>query len=328
MFDEKPKIEEVFESKMTDNDPTASILNKESALPSSFDDALTSEHHSNGQGVKAEDIDELEDSNEKPIPATTGTFDVPRTLPRDDKAEEVVFTNGDGQPHTPPVFSGIMGYQAGMVSDEKPRMNSAQTTQINGYSGQNGQADSPDVEIVGESKPFIFPTAGPSYHPTQPAGVPYHPTNPVYPPEGFQAPSTGAIDLTNDEFANRYALPAAAPPPTMGQPDSIDSLDLRDRRPVCIGSIDTQALILYPIAIMQKGALRDEMIEGGELRVDLGGEEWLKVKLKFRKGKGIGIQGTQEVGPDGRNGPMADTVINIMNGKSVLQLASLGKRKY
>ena len=112
-----------------------------------------------------------------------------------------------------------------------------------------------------------------------------------------------AIDLTNDDVASRYSQPTNVQPA---------QLDMTDRRPVCIGSIDTQALILYPISIMQKGSDRDELVRAGELRVDQGGEEWLKVKLKFRKGKGVG----QTPGGDAGNGQAADTVINIMSCES------------
>lgn len=65
--------------------------------------------------------------------------------------------------------------------------------------------------------------------------------------------------------------------------------------------------------MMQKGSGRDELIRANELRVDQGGEEWLKVKLKFRKGKGVGAQGSMGAGADGMNGPSADSVINIMS---------------
>lgn len=43
--------------------------------------------------------------------------------------------------------------------------------------------------------------------------------------------------------------------------------------------------------------------------MDSGGEEWLKVKLKFRKGK------TAEAGANGSN---PETVINIMNSKQTV----------
>lgn len=114
-----------------------------------------------------------------------------------------------------------------------------------------------------------------------------------------------AIDLTNDDVASRYSQPTEVQPPQPAQ------LDLTDRRPVCIGSVDTQALILYPISIMQKGSNRDELLRSGDLRVDQGGEEWLKVKLKFRKGKGV-AQAAGAAG-DAGNGQSADTVINIMS---------------
>lgn len=115
-----------------------------------------------------------------------------------------------------------------------------------------------------------------------------------------------AIDLTDEDVASRYSQPTNIQPPQPAQ------LDMTDRRPICIGSIDTQALILYPIPIMQKGSNRDDLIRAGELRVDQGGEEWLKVKLKYRKGKVAG----QISGAGTENGPSPDTVINIMSCKS------------
>jgi hypothetical protein len=187
---------------------------------------------------------------------------------------------------------------------------------------------SPEVEVVGESNRSIGGGHPGSYSVQRIGPGPVRPLN--FTPYGTYAGPSGssaarpeqkppppattvsrtdvAIDLTDDDVAARYSMPPAPAQPA--------NLDMSDRRPVCIGSIDTQALILYPISIMQKGSSRDELIRFGELRVDHGGEEWLKVKLKFRKGKGVGTQGTMTPGADGTNGPSADTVINIMSCES------------
>jgi hypothetical protein len=205
----------------------------------------------------------------------------------------------------------------------------------------NEDEGSPEVEVVGESR-VAGPGVGPGYghghasssipsgvhaqevvwtgsaqglgygHPHHLAGPSSSTIKPEFPVGASTSTSAAAaaapIDLTDDTVADRYAQPAP--------PISTPTLDMTDRRPVCIGSIDTQALILYPIPMMQKGSGRDELIRMNELRVDHGGEEWLKVKLKFRKGKGVGAQGSMETGADGMNGPSADTVINIMNCES------------
>ena len=198
---------------------------------------------------------------------------------------------------------------------------------------------SPDVEVVGESRVAVpAPAPGPSSSGARARevvwtgsaqgfgyGQPHHPTasssststiKPEFPTATTStSTSAGPIDLTDDTVADRYAQPAA--------PISAPTLDMTDRRPVCIGSIDTQALILYPISLMQKGSGRDELIRVNELRVDQGGEEWLKVKLKFRKGKGVGAQGSTEAGADGMNGPSADSVINIMSCEWAALIASM-----
>jgi len=234
-------------------------------------------------------------------------------------------------------FGGNLPSSNGFAGDVASASNSGSMTMTNGYghastgSSKPIEVDedegSPEVEVVGESRVAV-PTAAPAPVASSRAheavwtgtaqgfgyGQPYLPAasssstiKPEVIPPANPTTSTSAapIDLTDDTVADRYAQPAA--------PISAPTLDMTDRRPVCIGSIDTQALILYPISMMQKGSGRDELIRANELRVDQGGEEWLKVKLKFRKGKGVGAQGSMGAGADGMNGPSADSVINIMS---------------
>lgn len=89
------------------------------------------------------------------------------------------------------------------------------------------------------------------------------------------APTTSstAIDLTN----------APSPPPQPAAPDA--------RKPICIGSIDTQALILYPSPLMEKGNSTEDLVRSRQVRIDQVGDEWLHVKCKWRA---RGVEGSQE----------------------------------
>lgn len=71
-----------------------------------------------------------------------------------------------------------------------------------------------------------------------------------------------------------------------------DAIDLTDapspprqdaRKPLCIGSIDTQALILYPSSLMERSNNTEELVRQRQVRVDTAGDEWLHVKCKWRQ---------------------------------------------
>jgi SWI/SNF-related matrix-associated actin-dependent regulator of chromatin subfamily A3 len=76
-----------------------------------------------------------------------------------------------------------------------------------------------------------------------------------------------AIDLTN-----------APSPPSAPSPILYDK-----GKPLCIGSIDTQALILYPSPLMERGNHTEDLVRTRQVRVDTAGEEWLHVKCKWRQ---------------------------------------------
>jgi hypothetical protein len=100
--------------------------------------------------------------------------------------------------------------------------------------------------------------------------------------------SSAPIDLTTDE-------PTPPPPPPTYPTVSTTHTRTNDRpipsparQPLCIGSVDSMALILYPTAWMSKGTNVEELIRVGEVRRDQKGDEWLKVRLKFKRAKGTG----------------------------------------
>lgn len=78
----------------------------------------------------------------------------------------------------------------------------------------------------------------------------------------------GAIDLTGDTTPVIFRPPSPSPD---------------ERLPVCIGSIDTQALIMYPLPMLEFNHDTAALVNAREVRVDLGGREFLKVKLKYKK---------------------------------------------
>lgn len=98
-----------------------------------------------------------------------------------------------------------------------------------------------------------------------------HEVKPPLPP----ATTSTAIDLTDD----------TSPPPRPHQP-SFDA-----KKPICIGSIDTQALILYPSPLMERGNNTEELVRTRQVRTDAQGDEWLHVKCKWRA---RGADGSQE----------------------------------
>lgn len=77
-----------------------------------------------------------------------------------------------------------------------------------------------------------------------------------------------AIDLTGN------GTPVIFRPPSPSQDE---------RLPVCIGSIDTQAMIMYPLPMLDLKHDTAALVSAREVRVDLSGREFLKVKLKYRK---------------------------------------------
>ena len=103
------------------------------------------------------------------------------------------------------------------------------------------------------------------YIPEPPANVKSE-TKPSLPDNTSNANET--IDLTN----------APTPPPTNASLPPEE-----ERKPLCIGSIDTQALILYPSALMERGNNTEELVRSRQVRVDTSGDEWLHVKCKWRQ---------------------------------------------
>jgi hypothetical protein len=73
------------------------------------------------------------------------------------------------------------------------------------------------------------------------------------------------IDLTD----------APSPPPSAPSPPPI--------KPLCIGSIDTEALILFPSALTERGVNTEGLVRTRQVMVDAAGEEWLHVKCKWRR---------------------------------------------
>jgi hypothetical protein len=72
------------------------------------------------------------------------------------------------------------------------------------------------------------------------------------------------------------------------------------------------ALVLYPSALMQKGERTDDLVRTGDVRRTNDGEEWVRVRLKYRKPK---------------HGRAGEETISILSGESrrILFLGSVYK---
>lgn len=174
--------------------------------------------------------------------------------------------------------------------------------------------DEADIEITGSSfHPPPYQQGGHGSPPTKKirldsGSVPVpkytNPTANTSQRNGPTSTSSGPIDLTNDAESVRYNAPSQAP-----------AIKLDKHKPVCIGSFDTQGLILYPSKIMHKGDNTAEMVQQRKVRVDGGGEEWLKIKIKGPKAKAMGIASGSAVPEAGQVGP----VLSITNGKFLIK---------
>ncbi|KAJ9115870.1 hypothetical protein QFC22_005012 [Naganishia vaughanmartiniae] len=117
-----------------------------------------------------------------------------------------------------------------------------------------------------------------------------------------------AIDLTNE---------ASPPPSTAPPPSSYTHAAGHDpKKPICVGSIDTQALILYPTRLMSKGADTEELVRTRQVRVDLAGDEWLHVKCKYRR---------TAVPPGAPEGSQDGEMVVVMNMGQTVQLGLLNE---
>ncbi|KAJ9107742.1 hypothetical protein QFC21_001203 [Naganishia friedmannii] len=133
--------------------------------------------------------------------------------------------------------------------------------------------------------------------------------------QNASTPST-AIDLTNEPSPspNESSPPpsAAAPPP----PSAATHGGHDPRKPICVGSIDTQALILYPTRLMSRGADTEELVRSRQVRVDGAGEEWLHVKCKYRR---------TAVPPGAPEGSQDAEMVVVMNMSQTVQLGLLNE---
>jgi hypothetical protein len=100
-------------------------------------------------------------------------------------------------------------------------------------------------------------------------------------------PATGTLpkpSLPADTAINAKEVIDLTYAPT--PPPSFPSNEQAPRKILCIGSIDTEALIRYPFALMTRGFNTEELVRARQVRVDSAGDEWLHVKCKWRQKSG------------------------------------------
>lgn len=181
----------------------------------------------------------------------------------DNESDAAIVNTSNGQVNVPAGHAANGNGEAMDPVPERPDYANQESDIV--YVRSQPKPASPDVEVVGQSlgsandtaidfPPAPIDTTPRKSQPSRPLainatiGPPPMMGQPQYQPQASTSSSSAAIDLTDDSVAARYAQPQ----PVMPSPSSRHQLDLTDRRPVCIGSIDTQALILYPISLMQK----------------------------------------------------------------------------